>query len=72
MAYKEQKREQAQEKIWMAEEGILGREHSMNHWKICLDSRAKRAIDHKIRSLAGGFAPEYADAQDSGQAKFSL
>lgn len=35
-------------------EGILERKHSMVRWIFCVDSGVERAIDHKIRSLAGG------------------
>jgi hypothetical protein len=52
-ADKMQEREPIAEKVYMAGRGVLERKHSMVPWIFCIDSRAERAIDHKIRSMAG-------------------
>ena len=51
---KVQERKQTEEKVYMAGERILERKHSMVPWIFCVDSGFERAIDHKIRSVAGG------------------
>ena len=41
------------EKVHMVRRRILEGKYSMVPWIFCIDCRAERAIDHKIRSLAG-------------------
>jgi hypothetical protein len=48
-----QERKPTEEEVYMVREGILEREHSMVRWIFCIDGRAERANDHKIRSMAG-------------------
>jgi len=51
---KVQERKQAEEEVYMAGERILERKHGMVPWIFCVDSGVERAIDHKLRSMAGG------------------
>jgi len=51
----------------MVRERVLEGKHSMVPWIFCVDGRAKRGCDHKIRSLAGssGFRSSEACSVDS-------